>query len=389
MLYVYRSTIEHVSIQFLLLGTTVVNLNDVIEALVDERNLDRELIKEVVKLGVRAAYEKKYPSVAFELRINTKTAAVEVFAKKQVVSVVTDKDTEIALRKARTIDPSAELNAEFLEPFVEPIGRVEMLLAKQVIAQRIREVERQAVYNEFQDKLGTIVNGTVHKQERAGFVVSLGDTLALLPRSCAIPEEDIRVGYPIRALLKDVTMEPVGDYQLILDRTSTTFIERLLELEIPEIFEGLVDIKKIVRIPGYKSKVVVSSNKPEIDPAGTCIGIGGSRIKPILKELGVEKVDMIEETHDLEALVADALKPAEIDRVSVDEASNTAMVWLAYDQRAYAIGKLGKNKALACQLTGLEILFHEEKTTHELPELEARVSSPESSDDSSEEVDSL
>lgn len=336
------------------------NLNDVIELLVDERNLDRELIKDVVKLGVRTAYEKKYPDIDFEVRINSKTSTVDVFAKKMVVAVAEDKDTEISLRKARTINPDAVLGDEALEPFTDPIGRVEMLLAKQVIAQRVRDLERQGVYDEFKDKEGTIVTGSVHKQERAGFVVTIGETMALLPRSCVIPEEDIRVGYPIRALLKEVSIAPRGEYQLILDRVSIDFIACLLELEIPEIFEGIVEIKKIVRAAGYKTKLVVTSNSPEIDPVGTCVGVGGARIKPILKEIGREKIDLIEQTYDMEQLVTQALRPAEIDKVVIDEDAGTATIFLPADQRSFAIGKSGKNILLASELTGLTVILQDD-----------------------------
>ena len=155
-------------------------------------------------------------------------------------------------------------------------------------------------------------------------------------------------------------MSARGDHQLILDRASSQFVQKMLELEIPEIFEGVVEIKQVVRVPGYKSKVVVLSNSKEIDPVGTCVGVGGVRIRPILKELGQEKVDLIEYTEDLEQLVASALKPAEIDRVVVDEAFGRATVWLAQDQRSFAIGKQGQNIALVSRLTGLHVQLQED-----------------------------
>jgi N utilization substance protein A len=194
----------------------------------------------------------------------------------------------------------------------------------------------------------------IHKCERGGIVVKIQDVLAFLPHSLTIPGEKYTVGYPLRALLKEVLLEPRNENQLILDRVSTLFIERLFELEVPEVFEGLVQIKKIARKPGYKTKVVVASNDENIDPVGTCVGIGGVRIKPILKELGGEKIDIIAWSDSLELLIRGALKPAEINRVElVGDAS--ARVWLDDDQRSLAIGKMGQNIALASQLTGVEI----------------------------------
>ena len=163
------------------------------------------------------------------------------------------------------------------------------------------------------------------------------------------------VGYPIRALLAEVLEEPRNDYQLILDRSSEQFLQRLFELEIPEIYEKLVEIKKIVRSPGYKTKMIVVSNDPNIDPVGTCVGVGGSRIKPILKELGVEKIDVIPWFESKEMLVKQALKPAQIDRVELLDGDNAAKVWLDEDQRALAIGKMGQNISLASRLTGMDL----------------------------------
>jgi transcription termination/antitermination protein NusA len=247
------------------------------------------------------------------------------------------------------------------------------LRAKQIIAGKIRKVEATAIYNEFKSKEGTIVHGTIHKNERGGVVVKLGDNMAFLPKSASIPGDKNIVGYPIRALLKEVLLEPRNENQLILDRASELFLQRLFELEIPEIFEKLVEIKKIVRIPGYKSKIAVSSNDANIDPVGTCVGVGGSRIKPILKELGTEKIDIIVWSDNLESLVEDALKPAEINKVEV--MNGVAQVWLDEDQRSLAIGKMGQNIALASRLCGVNIQLvqgsmEQKESLHKLRESE-------------------
>lgn len=339
------------------------NLAEVIESLIDERSLDREKVIEVIRDGVAMAYRKKYPELTFQTRYNTKTHTVEVLVERHIVAgVPSSVDSEISLRKAKTIDENAVVGGTVFEPFEQTIGRIEMSAARQFIAGGIRNIEQQAVYVEFKDKEGTIINGRVHKKERSGFVVKMGETMAFLPKSCTIPEENLRTGYPVRALLKEVLPSARGDHQLILDRASSLFVQKLLELEIPEVFEGVVEVKQVVRVPGYKSKVVVASNSKDIDPVGTCVGVGGVRIRPILKELGQEKVDLIEYTEDLEQLVASALKPAEIDRVSVDEVNGRATVWLSQDQRSFAIGKQGQNIALVSRLTGLHVQLQEDLT---------------------------
>jgi transcription termination/antitermination protein NusA len=331
-----------------------VKLSLVIDELVEERGLDRDLLSAVICEGMLAAYEKKYPSLTLSVEHNKKTDELEVKAKKQIVSTVHNEDVEISLRKARNINPKAELEEEIWVPFEGKIGRIEIIRARQVIANKIRSIEAAAVYHEFINKKGTIVLGTIHKCERAGMTIKVGDALAFLPKSLSMPLDKCIVGYSIRALLKDVLNEPRGDSQLILDRASADFVRCLFELEVPEIFEKLVEIKGIARIPGYKTKVVVVSHDENIDPVGTCVGVGGVRIKPILKELGGEKIDVIPWSDSRETLIANALKPAVINRVALVN-DKSANVWLDEDQRSLAIGKMGQNITLASQLTGVSI----------------------------------
>ncbi|MBX9830926.1 transcription termination factor NusA [Candidatus Babeliales bacterium] len=331
------------------------NLADVIENLVEERGLDREQIAAIVCDGIQTAYTKKYPYVDVLVTYNKKTGQVEILAEKEVVNTVEDPDTEITLRRAKMVDAKAELGSLVHVPFEQEIGRVEIITAKQIISAKIRELEHMAVYNEFKDRKGAIIIGAVHKRERAGMVVKIGEVLALLPNENIPAGETIKVGHQVRVLVQDVLVAARGDYQIILDRASADFVKGLIELEIPEVYEGIVEIKKIVRTAGYKTKAIVASTNKDIDPVGTCVGVGGARIKPILRELGQEKVDLIEATDELDDLVKDSLKPADIDKVEVNEQSNVAMVWLAQDQRSLAIGKLGQNITLASKLTGLEI----------------------------------
>ena len=328
-------------------------LADVIDELVEERGLDRTVISSIICEGMLAAYEKRYPGLVLRVEYNKKSDEIVVETQKEVAAVVEDEGQQISLKKARFIDKDLDAGQQLWLPFEGKIGRIEILRAKQIIATKIRKVEATAVYNEFKPKEGTIVHGVIHKAERMGVVVKLGDNLAFLPKALSIPGDKNIIGFPIRALLKEVLIEPRNENQLILDRVSEMFLQRLFELEIPEIFEKLVEIKKIVRIAGYKSKIAVVSNDQNIDPVGTCVGVGGSRIKPILKELGTEKIDVIVWSDNLELLVKDALKPAEVNRVDIE--NDVANIWLDEDQRSLAIGKLGQNIALASRLSGVNI----------------------------------
>lgn len=340
-------------------------LSEVIEELVEERGLDKSVLSSIICDGILAAYNKRYPDLILQVTYDKKSDEIAVTIDKDIVNTVEDEDTQISLRKAKFINKKLDVGDKIAVPFEGAIGRIEILRAKQVIAQKIREIEASAVYREFKEKENDIIIGTIHKCERNGVSVKLQDHIAFLPKSLTIPGDKCVVGMPIRALLKEVLPEPRNEYQLILDRTSPEFLKKLFELEIPEVFEKLVEVKKIVRIPGYKSKVVVMSNDKNIDPVGTCVGVGGVRIKPILKELSNEKIDIISYAENIETLVRDALKPAEINRVEITDDKN-ANVWLEEDQRSLAIGKMGQNIQLACQLTGLNIhLMQQEKTEDE------------------------
>lgn len=330
------------------------NLADVIESLVEERGLDREQVIAIVCEGMLSAYSKRFPDIVFDMSFNKKTGSLDIFSEKTVSSSVTDEDHEISLRKAKILDPSAELGSTVKVPFEDNIGRIEILLVRQVIANKIRELESQAVFNDFKNKKDTILTGVVHKKERNGMAIKVGEVLALLPQNNSIPGEVLKVGHPVKVLLTEVLSTPRWDYQLILDRASSDFVKKLIEVEIPEVYEGLVEIKKIVRAPGYKTKAIIASTSKDIDPVGTCVGVGGARIKPILRELGQEKIDLIESTDVMEELVRDSLKPAEIDKVEIIN-NKKAVVWLAHDQRSFAIGKMGQNISLAAKLVGLEL----------------------------------
>ena len=328
-------------------------LSEVINELVEERGLDKDALSSIICEGILAAYEKRYPELDFFVDYSKKEDEVLVRVRKKVVSHVLDPEKEVGLRKAHSVDPKAKIDDEVLLPFELPIGRIEILRAKQTIASSIRRVEAEEVCKEFAEKVGSIVHGVVHKCERNGALVKIRETLAFMPKSLSIPGSKCIVGAHVRALLKEVLPEPRNDSQLILDQSSSDFLRRLFELEIPEVFEQLIEIKTVVRAPGYKSKMVVVSNDKNIDPVGTCVGVGGARIRPILKEIGSEKIDIVAEQDSLEDLVKCALKPAEVNRVQID--GGLATVWVDEGQRSLAIGKMGQNIALASQLAGIHI----------------------------------
>ena len=329
-------------------------LVDVIEELIGERGLSRETLRSIVSAGLLGAYEKKYPNLVLRANHDKNSGDIVIEVEKDVVAAVDEEDVEIGIKKARVINKDIEVGDRMWVPLESPIGRIEVLHARQIISQQIRKVEAKAVYDEYKSREGEVLHGIVHKCERAGIVVKIEEQLAFLPKSLSSPLDKYVVGFTVRALLKEVLEEPRGDSQLILDRASTEFVRQLFELEIPEIFEKLVEIKNIVRAPGYKTKVLVSSNEKNIDPVGTCVGVGGSRIKPILKELNGEKIDILPFTDSIELLIKNALKPAVIDRIEFNGASS-AFIYLEPDQRSLAIGRMGQNILLATELVGMEL----------------------------------
>ena len=341
-------------------------LHNVISELVDEKGLKQSDLNEIIQEGILAAYQKKYPEALLRVNID-KAGAILVEIEREICSDPLDELTQVSLRKARFVKKSAQLEESIWMPFSGDIGRVEILKAKQVIASRIRDVEANGVYQEFIDKKGTIVHGTVHKCEHNGVTVMLRDTLAFLPRSMSIPGERHVAGRPIKALLKDVFDEFRSNGQLILDRASGDYLVKLLELEIPEIYDKLIEVKAVARKAGYKSKIVVASHDPNIDPVGTCVGVGGGRIKPILKELCGEKIDVISWVNSKEELVKNALRPAEVNKVEIIN-DKEVRVWLSEDQRAFAIGKMGQNISLAAELLDMNINLISPTASSDVPE---------------------
>lgn len=332
----------------------IIKLSNIVDELVEEKGLSKDILINAVIEGIIIGYKKKFPDLEITANYDKKDDKINVFKKVLVVNKIEDETKEISIKKAQKIDENINIDEFINIPLNEKFGRVEISKIRQFIGQKIKQIEAEIIYNEFKDKKGTIVNGLIHKVDSFGAIVLIHDIPTFLPKSMSIPGESLFVGMHIKALIKDIYEIPKGDEKMLLERNSVDFIKKLLEFEIPEINDGLIRIEKIVRVPGYKTKVIVSSRRDShISPVGTCIGINGTRIKSILKEIGLEKLDLIQFTNKKEDLITGALKPATINSVEIK--GNIAYVNLPSDQRAIAVGKSGKNILLASQISEMQI----------------------------------
>jgi N utilization substance protein A len=334
-----------------------------IEQISREKNIDHNKIVEAVEAAMESAAHKRYPNDGnIQVSLDQETGEVELVSFKTVVAEVEEPTLEIGVEEAQKADPDAEIGDEvgfLLE--MEGFGRIAAQAAKQVIFQQVREAEWEAIYGEYTGREGQLVTGMILGQERRNYIVELGRTEALLPASEQIPRESYRRGDRVRALLLEVRTTPRGP-QLILSRNSPLFVQKLFEMEVPEIAEGIVEIKAIARDPGDRTKMAVSSRERGVDPVGACVGMKGSRVQAVVRELHGEKIDIISWTEDPQRFIAEALSPAEIDRVGISEAEASAVVIVRDDQLSLAIGKKGQNVRLASRLTGwnLDILSESE-----------------------------
>ena len=327
----------------------------------DDKQLPLEVIIEAIESAMVSAYRKTVnASSAQEVlaKIDTDTGKVEVFAEKEVVEEVQDDRTEVTLEVAKQFDEEAELGAiVIVESTPEDFGRVAAQTARQVIQQRIREAEREAQYDHYHTQLGEIINGIVQATNPRAITLGLDRKAeGIMPRNHQIRGERFRVHDRVRALLYEVKQSPRGP-QITLSRAHKNFLRRLLEDEVPEIYQGLVEIRSIAREPGYRSKVAVAAMQPGIDPVGACVGIRGVRIQAIVRELNDEKIDVIEWNPDPAAFIAKALSPARVTGVYLDEVADTktATVVVPEDQLSLAIGRDGQNARLGAKLTSWRI----------------------------------
>ncbi len=337
-------------------------LQAVLDYMERERGIERETLIKAVE-GALLSASKKSVSPAKELRIeiDRKTCDIRAFAKLQVVEKVTAPHDQILLSEAKRLKADAQLN-DFVEKEVTPrdFGRIAAQTAKQAILHKIRQAEKDKVFEEYKDKPGDIVSGAVRRFERSDVIVDLGRAEAVLPSRERVPTEEYQVGDRLRALLMSVINAPQGA-ELILSRSHPEFVRKLFELEVSEIADKTVEIKAIAREAGFRSKVAVHSNDPKVDPVGACVGMRGIRVKNIVRELSGEKIDIVRWNTDVKTFVTEALKPATLIKVEVDEANHAVSITVASDQLSLAIGKKGQNARLTSKLTGWKVDIHKDE----------------------------
>jgi len=321
-----------------------------------EKNLPKEVVFEAVEAALASAYKKDNLAAAnVVVRIDRETAAIRVFIQKTVTEDVSDERTEITLAEARRYKPDAEFGdvIEF-EAKPQQSGRIAAQTAKQVVFQRLREAEREVVFEEYSGKESDIVSGMVQRLEGRNVVVDLGKTEAVLPPPEQVRPEHYRPGQRLKFYLLEVYKAAKGP-QVVVSRTHKNLLRRLFELEVPEIFKGIVEIKSIAREPGYRSKVAVTAHQEGVDPIGACVGLRGIRIQNIVNELNGERIDVVQWDPEPARFVAHALSPAQVISVVTKPEENTAEVVVPDRQLSLAIGKEGQNARLAAKLTGWRI----------------------------------
>ncbi len=344
------------------------DLNRVIDQVVREKGIERETLIDALEQAMATAARKELGSRKLEAHYDEESGRINVFEYMTVVEDVQDSYTEVTLEEAREkYDPDCDVGDELGIPV--PLGdfsRIMAQVAKQVVMQKVREAEREQVYNEFIGRRGEVINGIVQRLEKGDIVVNLGRTDAVLPVSEQIRSESYRQGDRIRALLFKVQKESRGP-QLLLSRTHPELVKRLFETEVPEIRDHIIEIKGCSREPGERAKIAVLSHDRDVDPVGACVGMRGSRVRGVVQELRGERVDIVVWSEDDAIFAANALSPAQISRVLIDEDLHAMTVIVPEDQLSLAIGRRGQNVKLAAKLTGwrLDIISEDESRRRE------------------------
>jgi len=331
-------------------------LISVIDELGRQKGIEKSRVIGAIEAALQMAAKKRFGQAEnIQVEIDSKTGEISVVSKKTIVDAVTNPKTEVSLQEARQFDSEAEVGDEIGSVIeMSDLGRIAAQTAKQVIFQKVREAEWEAVQKEYSTRQGDLVNGIILGMERRNYLVDLGKTEAVLPIQEQIPRETYRCGDRVKAMLLEVRRTP-KDVQVILTRSHPQFVSKLFELEVPEVLEKIVEIKSIVREPGDRTKIAVTSREKAVDPVGACVGIKGSRVQAVVRELRGEKIDIITWTSDPRVFIAEALNPASIEKVGVDEEKKSALVVVADSQLSLAIGKNGQNVRLAARLTGWKI----------------------------------
>ncbi len=328
----------------------------VIDEIGRQKGIDKSKVIGAIEAALQTAAKKRFGQAEnIQVEIDPKTGEISVVSKKTIVESVTNPKAEISLKEARAYDSEAEVGDEIGSLIeMDELGRIAAQTAKQVIFQKVREAEWEAVQKEYSTRQGDLVNGIILGMERRNYLVDLGKTEAVLPIQEQIPRETYRRGDRVKAMLLEVRRTP-KDVQVILSRSHPQFVAKLFELEVPEVSEKIVEIKAVVREPGDRTKIAVTSREKAVDPVGACVGIKGSRVQAVVRELRGEKIDIITWTSDPRVFIAEALNPASIEKVGVDEEKKSALVVVADSQLSLAIGKNGQNVRLAARLTGWKI----------------------------------
>lgn len=332
------------------------DLLSIIDQISRQRDLPREVLIEAIEDALLLAARKRYGThQQVSVNIDRDTGEIKVIAPKKVVEIMTDFSAQVPLEEAQLTDPDAKIGDIIeVETMPRDFGRIAAQTAKQVVAQKIREAERENIYEEYRDREGEIISGTVQRHEYNDVVVDIERTEGLLPYREQIKGEEYHRGDRLRALVIEVRPDSRGS-QIILSRTHPDLLRRLFELEVPEIYDGLVEIKAAAREPGDRSKIAVTTTVPNLDAVGTCVGMRGSRVQMVVHELGGERIDILPWNLEPVTFIASALSPAKIVRVIVDEDEKSAKVIVPDDQLSLAIGRRGQNVRLAAKLTGWNI----------------------------------
>ncbi len=328
-----------------------------LELLEEEKGIQKDVVLDALKEAMEKSYKRNYAGTEskVEVDINPDTGKIRIFETKDVVDDVMDEDYQLSLEEAQAIDPKYQIGDEVVTE-VDPnvFGRLAAIQTKQLLRQKIRESEKDALFNEYIDKKDEIINGVVDRVEPNFVIVNIGRTGALLPKNQQIPGEKLVDGQHIKVYVSDVVRE-TKDTRIKVSRTEAGLVRRLFEQEVPEVYDGTVEIVSVSREAGERSKIAVTSRKEEIDPIGSCVGKGGTRVNNVVKELNGEKIDIVEWSEDPVVYISHALSPSEVKHVTINEEDKSALVIVPDNQLSLAIGKRGQNARLAVRLTGWKI----------------------------------
>ena len=330
---------------------------EALNLLIEEKGIEKDVFLEMLKESIAKAYKKNYlnPDANVRVEINEKTGKFRLFEIRTVVDDLDDEDIELSLEEAQAINPFYKVgDVVETEADVEHIGRLAAIQTKQLFRQKIRETEKETLYNEFADKKDDIITGIVDRVEDKFAIVNIGKTGAFLAINQQIPGEKLNEGQHLKVYVSDVDRGTKGTH-IVVSRTEPSFVKRLFELEVPEVYDGTVEIKAVSREPGERSKVAVYTSNESIDPIGSCVGPKGSRVKNVVDELNGEMIDIIIWSSDPVVFISNALSPSEVKYVAINETDHSALVVVPDDQLSLAIGKRGQNARLAVRLTGWKI----------------------------------